>query len=134
MLRIFLAIVLVGLVPMTAGAQSKNRMGGTDVALQRWDSDRDGTLDLAEVKKAARAKFNALNPYCDGTLDAKDLRRLLSAREMRIAPDKDGTIDRKQYLALVKERFRAANPDKDGTLDRRELNTKAGKALLRLIQ
>jgi hypothetical protein len=39
-----------------------------------------------------------------------------------------------EYLAVVEQRFNAANPDNDGTLDMKELNTPAGRALLRLLQ
>jgi hypothetical protein len=39
-----------------------------------------------------------------------------------------------EYLAAVEQRFNAANPDKDGTLDARELNARAGRALLRLLK
>ena len=37
-------------------------------------------------------------------------------------------------LAVVEQRFSAADPDKDGTLDARELNTSAGRALLKLLR
>jgi hypothetical protein len=35
---------------------------------------------------------------------------------------------------VVERRFNAANPDRDGTLDDKELNTRAGLALLRLLK
>src|ERR1700682_1510584 len=46
--------------------------------IRMFDTDNDGTLDLAEVKKAASAMFAKLdrdlaNPDRDGTLDAKEL-------------------------------------------------------------
>jgi Ca2+-binding EF-hand superfamily protein len=34
----------------------------------------------------------------------------------------------------VAERFKMADPDGDGTLDAKELNSKAGKALIALIK
>jgi hypothetical protein len=59
----------------------------------------------------------------------------LSAGELAAAdPDHDGTLTVDEYLAVVEQRFNAANPDKDGTLDARELNTRAGQALLRLLK
>jgi hypothetical protein len=42
------------------------------------------------------------------------------------------TLD--EYLAVVEQRFNAANPDKDGTLDDKELRSRAGQALLRLMK
>ncbi|WP_027574619.1 calcium-binding protein [Bradyrhizobium sp. WSM1743] len=95
----------------------------------------NGTLDLAEVKKAAAALFAKLDPDHDGTLDARELRGRLTAKELAAAdPDRDGTLTLDEYLAVVEQRFNAANPDKDGTLDAKELNSRAGRALLRLLR
>jgi len=91
------------------------------------------TLDLAEVKKAVSAMFARLDRDHDGTLDKHELAGRLSARELAAA-DPDRTLTAGEYLAVVEQRFNAANPDKDGTLDARELNTGAGRALLRLLR
>jgi hypothetical protein len=48
------ALALVGLVH-TAGPVQAKRLNTVDAFLQKWDADRDGTLSLDEVKKAARA-------------------------------------------------------------------------------
>jgi len=99
-----------------------------------FDTDNDGTLDLAEVKKAASALFARHRDH-DGTLDRRELAGRLSAKELAAAdPDHDGTLTADEYLAVVERRFNAANPDKDGTLDAKELNTRAGRALLRLLR
>jgi len=99
------------------------------------DTDNDGTVDLAEAKKAASALFDKLERDHDGTLDKRELAGRLSARELAAAdPDHDGTLTKDEYLAVVEQRFNAANPDKDGTLDAKELNSAAGKALLRLLR
>ena len=103
--------------------------------IKMFDLDNDGTLDLAEVKKAASTLFAKLDRDHDGTLDARELKGRLSARELAAAdPDRDGTLTLDEYLAVVEQRFNAANPDKDGTLDAKELNSRAGKALLRLMK
>ena len=108
---------------------------GRSAAIRMLDTDNDGTLDLAEVKKAASAVFAKLDPDHDGTLDKRELAGRLSARELAAAdPDHDGTLTLDEYLAVVEQRFNAANPDKDGTLDGKELNTSAGRALLRLLK
>jgi hypothetical protein len=39
-----------------------------------------------------------------------------------------------KYLAVVAARFMAANKDKDATIACKELNSKAGRALLRLLK
>lgn len=104
-------------------------------AVKMFDTDNDGTLDLAEVKKAASAMFAKLDPDRDGTLGARELRGRLSAKELAAAdPDRDGTLSLDEYLSVVEQRFNAANPDKDGTLDARELNARAGRALVRLLR
>ncbi len=102
--------------------------------IKLFDTDNDATLDLAEVKKAASAQFTKLDRDHDGTLDRRELAGRLSARELAAAdPDHDGTLTVDEYLAVVEQRFNAANPDKDGTLDAKELNSRAGRALLRLL-
>ena len=71
----------------------------------------------------------------DGTLDKRELARRLTAKELAAAdPDHDGTLTKDEYLAVVEQRFNAADPDHDGTLDAKELSTKAGQALLRLLK
>jgi hypothetical protein len=103
--------------------------------VQMFDTDGGGTIDLAEAKKAASALFDKLERDHDGTLDKRELAGRLTAKELAAADtDHDGTLTRDEYLALVEQRFGAADPDHDGTLDARELNTKAGRALLRLLK
>ena len=102
--------------------------------IKMFDLDADGTLDLAEVKKAATDFFGRLDPDHDGSLDRRELAGRLSARELAAAdPDHDGTLKLDEYLAVVEKRFNAANRDADGTLDAKELRTQAGHALLRLL-
>src|ERR1700682_2345415 len=103
--------------------------------IRMFDTGNDGTLDLAEVKKAASALFGRLDRDHDGTLDKRELGGRLSAKELAAADlVPDGTLTADEYLAVVEQRFNAANPDKDGTLDAKELNTRAGRALLRLLR
>jgi Ca2+-binding EF-hand superfamily protein len=100
-----------------------------------FDTDNDGTVDLAEAKKAASALFDKLDKDKDGTLDKRELRGRLSAKELAAAdPDKDGTLTKDEYLAVVEQRFKAADPDNDGTLDAKELKSRAGRALVRLLK
>jgi hypothetical protein len=103
--------------------------------IQALDTDKDGTVDLAEVKKAASDLFAKLDRDHDGTLDKRELAGRLSARDLAAAdPDHDGTLTKDEYLAVVEQRFNAANSDSDGTLDAKELATKAGRSLLRLLK
>jgi len=128
-LRTSAAAMLSGLSsPVMAGSRRS-------AAIRMFDTDNDGTLDLAEAKKAASALFAKLDRDHDGTLDRRELVGRLSAREFAAAdPDHDGTLTLEEYLGVVEQRFNAANPDKDGTLDAKELNTRAGLALLRLLR
>jgi Ca2+-binding EF-hand superfamily protein len=104
-------------------------------AVEMLDTDKDGTVDLAEAKKAASDLFDRLDRDHDGTLDKRELSGRLTPKELAAAdPDHDATLTKDEYLAVVEQRFGAADPDHDGTLDARELNTKAGQALLRLLK
>lgn len=99
------------------------------------DTDNDGTVDLAEAKAAASKLFDRLEHDKDGTLDRHELTGRLSAKELAAAdPDHDGTLTKDEFLAVVEQRFSAADPDHDGTLDAKELNSSAGRALLRLLR
>jgi len=104
-------------------------------AMRMLDPDNDGTVDLDEAKKAASALFDKLDRDRDGTLDKRELKGRLTAAEFAAAdPDKDGTLSKDEYLKVVEQRFKGANPDNDGTLDEKELSSRAGRALLRLLQ
>jgi Ca2+-binding EF-hand superfamily protein len=128
LLTLAAATLAGGSVPVLAAPRRAN-------PIRMFDTDNDGTLDLAEVKKAASALFAKLDLDHDGTLDKRELRGRLSTKELAAAdPDHDGTLTVDEYLAVVEQRFNAANPDKDGTLDAKELNTSAGQALLRLLR
>lgn len=136
--RTLIVGALVGIVafwhPALAQAQSSGQQRTTDV-IKKWDPDKDGTLDRAEVKKAATARFRQLDPDKDGTLDRKEAAKagIGKADFAKADPDKDGTIDQNEYLALVEQRFKAANPDSDGTVGAAELKSPAGQALLALL-
>jgi hypothetical protein len=124
------AVVSCGQMSSLAMAAPRNTS-----PIKMFDTDNDGTLDLMEVKKAASDLFAKLDADHDGTLDKRELAGRLSAKELAAAdPDHDGTLTADEYLAVVEQRFNAADPDKDGTLDAKELNSKAGKALLRLLK
>ena len=100
-----------------------------------FDTDNDGTVDLAEAKKAASALFDRLDRDKDGTLDRRELRGRLNPKELADADaDKDGTLTEDEYLAVVEQRFKAADPDNDGTLDAKESRSRAGRALVRLLR
>lgn len=103
--------------------------------MRAFDIDKDGTLDLAEVKSAAAARFDELNPDQDDSLDEREAAPVLQGEAFRQADGNgDGKVSKAEYLAYVERMFLLANPDKDGTLDRAELNSEAGRALMRLLR
>lgn len=100
----------------------------------RFDTDKDGTVDLAEAKKAASDLFDKLDADKDGTLSIKELQGRLSRKEFAAAdPDKDKTLTKDEYLAEVEQRFKAADTDNDGTISEAEFRSRAGRALTRLL-
>jgi Ca2+-binding EF-hand superfamily protein len=100
----------------------------------RFDTDKDGTVDLAEAKKAAGDLFDKLDTDKDGTLDIRELQGRLSHKDFAAAdPDKDKTLTKEEYLALVEQRFKVADADKDGTVSEAEFQSSAGRALVRLL-
>jgi hypothetical protein len=122
----FLALPLVAIAPIERA---------TAASPLQYDTDKDGTLDLAEVKAAASTAFDRLDKDSDGTLDRKELRSRLSAKELAEADtDHEGTISKDEYLALVEKLFNAADTDHEGTLSPKELHSKAGRALMRLLK
>ena len=50
-----------------------------------FDTDNDGTVDLAEAKKAASALFDKLDRDHDGTLDKRELAGRLTPKEFAAA-------------------------------------------------
>ena len=100
-----------------------------------FDTDKDGTLDLAEARAAASALFDRLEKDKDGTLDIKEIRGRMTKRAWTAAdPDKDGTLTKDEYLAAVAAAFRRADKDGEGTLDAKELRSPAGRALMKLLR
>ena len=97
-LAIAAATFLIGGLP--ASAQSNNGS-----SIKTLDTDNDGTVDLAEAKKAASALFDRLERDKDGTLDKHELSGRLSAKEFAVAdPDHDSTLTKDEYLAVVEQR------------------------------
>jgi Ca2+-binding EF-hand superfamily protein len=124
-----LGIALLGVATPPASAQTKPA-----AALQRLDTDHDGTVDLNEAKMAAAMLFDRLDRDHDGTLDRRELRGRLNGQQFATAdPDHDKTLSKDEYLAVVEMRFAAADTDHEGTLDAKEINSPAGRTLLRLV-
>lgn len=102
-----------------------------------FDTNKNGSLGRAEVARAATANFSKLNTDGDkdDTLDREEVGIRLGTEDFAAAdPDQDGTLDKDEYLTIVEKLFSAADTDKTGTLSPAELQSDAGRALLRLIR
>lgn len=124
-----LASTLVALSPVAHAAGAAGKM-------KAWDPDNDGTLSMAEARKAAEARFDSLERDRDGTLDRKEIKpaKVDKATFAKADPDNDGTLTKEEYMTIVDARFKAADPDNDGTVSVAELDSKAGKQLQRLLK
>ena len=92
-------------------------------ALAALDTDKDGTVDLAEAKAAASALFDKLDKDKDGTLDHKELKGRISAQDWKIADPDNGfkTISaRTNTSPSSRVAFKRADPDNDATIDAKE--------------
>jgi hypothetical protein len=114
---------------------SRPALAARGASFQAIDSSGDGKLDLDEIKKAAAAKFDALDRNRTGTLTRREVGRLrLSRKDFAAAdPDKDGTLSKDEYLAVVEQRFKAADTKKQGYLTLAEFNSRAALPLRRLV-
>ncbi len=103
--------------------------------MRAFDVNKNGKLELAEVKSAAAARFDELNPDQDDSLDEREAAAVLPGESFRQADaNKDGKVSKAEYLAYVEQMFDRANPDKDGALERAELESKAGQALMHMLR
>jgi hypothetical protein len=90
--------------------------------------------ELKGVLNAAIVKFKVLDKDHKGRLTQEQLAQELTPQEFKEAnPDNDTTIGAQEWFALVSDRFEAADTDRNGSLTIDELQTPAGKALLKLI-
>ena len=94
------------------------------------DTDQDGTIDMAEAKKAAAANFSVLDKDHDGTLDAKEAGMDITKADT----DKDSTLDKAEFEASLTMTFKTVDSDHDGTVDAKELATADGQKLDTMIK
>ncbi len=104
-------------------------------ALTAADTDKDGTIDLNEAKAAAAVEFDKLDTDKDGTVDREESAHHISEKNFKLAdPDNDKLLSKDEYVGLATSLFKAADKDGDGTVDAKELHTKAGIKLDRVIE
>jgi len=125
-----IVVAITGLVAAATPALARTKKSPVEL----FDTDHDGTVDLAEAKKAAADLFDKLDTDKEGTLSIKELQGRLSRKDFAAGDtDKDKTLSKDEYLAIVEQRFKAADADDDGTVSAAEFKTPAGRALARLL-
>ena len=111
------------------------RLALADDLLEDLDKDHDGSLDLAEVKKAAGAVFDKLDKDHGGSLDRKEIGDRMSDADFEAAdPDHSGSLSRDEFVSVAEKLFNAADAGHDGKLTKDDLKSAAGKALDRLLE
>ncbi len=104
-------------------------------ALSVADTDKDGSIDKAELDAAAGAQFDKLDKDKDGTLTKAEVGKRLSKADFAAADtDNDKTLSKDEYTAAAEKDFAAADADNDGKVEAKELKSKAGLALSKLIK
>jgi molecular chaperone DnaK (HSP70) len=126
------AVTILGLIGGSTVALAQAKKGSSPGG--QFDTDKDGTVDIDEAKKAASDLFDKLDTDKEGTLSIKELRGRLSSKDFAGAdPDGDKTLTEDEYLAVVEKRFKTADTDNDGTVSAEEFRTPAGQALAQLL-
>ena len=67
--------VLLTVTGLIAAAKPAAARSKSSTLVGQFDADNDGTVDLAEAKKAAADLFDKLDTDNEGTLSLKELRR-----------------------------------------------------------
>ena len=124
-----LAVVGTALIAAVTPAWAQSSL------VAQFDIDKDGSVDLAEAKKAGAALFDKLDVDKKGALTQKQLRGRVGSKAFSAADvDKDGTLSKDEYLKIVEERFNAADTKHDGKLVNFEFHTPKGRALTKLLR
>ena len=93
---IVLSLFALG-VALAAPGDAKAK--GPAANLKLLDTDKDGTVDLVEAKKAATDRFDKRNKDKDNTIDREELKGRLSKKDFAAADtDKDGTLTKERDI------------------------------------
>jgi hypothetical protein len=130
MKKLSIAILSLSLViPMTAIAKDKKKPEVPEYIQKKWerreqdmkayDKNKDGILQVDELKASSTAKFGAADKNKDG---------FISAEEQGVALDNMKTNVTKSYNELqantetnrIKNRYKVADEDKDGQISAKE--------------
>ncbi len=130
MTKTLLAASFLALGAMAAFAPVPTYAADSSATVMSVDKDGDGTIDMAEAKKAGMAKFAMLDKDSDGTIDSKEAGMDVTKADA----DKDGTLDKTEFEMALGKTFTATDTDHDGTVDAKELATPEGQKLDAMIK
>jgi len=90
------------------------------------DADGNGTLEQAELEKAAPEIFKNADRSGDGTLDRDEFKAAGGnpARFDEIDKDRNGRIDLDEFSKAAAERFKQVDTNRDGRIDNQELRSR----------
>jgi Ca2+-binding EF-hand superfamily protein len=120
--RIAAATLVAGLIALPgAFAQAAPNPANTSgqsraqKAFDRFDTNKDGFIDLAEMKTARAAVFDRLDTNKDGQLTPDEMRNGRPSRRQRAA-NAQRTVSRDEFFARAERSLARRDTDKDGRL------------------
>lgn len=121
--QLLLGSLALGLLAAAPAAYAKKDPAAT---IKLFDPDNDGTVDLAEAKKAATALFDKLETDKDGKITAKELQGRLSKVDLAAA-----VLEAEHEIGWLREGDELAEDRRDDRDGRRKLSTAVATARCR---
>lgn len=119
-----LSILSAALATLAAGAALAHPPRAGHAGLTQFDSNGDGSVQIAEIEAGAAARAAQIDANADGRIEVAevkawhDARRAERARQrlLRHDADKDGSVSADEFAAAQVERVRTFDADADGVI------------------